>query len=177
MINERNAMKYCKDDITKIENYQKAINDTETTWECHHRWELTLGNELAHDIVSMKRLGMYYARPYFELIFLPASEHIAMHNRANFNGEGNPMYGTKRILSECTRRKISLSSKGRTPWNKGLKGKDCFYQYGKKLSTEAKAKISNSRKKYLGCKYFNNSVICVLAKECPEGFVKGRLPK
>lgn len=38
MINEKNARKYCYQDISLIENYDKAIADTEHMWHCHH-WE------------------------------------------------------------------------------------------------------------------------------------------
>ena len=48
MINERMANKFCKDDISKIENYDKAKSDTTQTWECHHKLELTLNGEFAH---------------------------------------------------------------------------------------------------------------------------------
>ena len=41
MINKKTARSYCKDDISKIENYEEAINDTEL-WVCHHRLELTI---------------------------------------------------------------------------------------------------------------------------------------
>ena len=36
---------FCKDDITKIENYELAMADTEEVWHCHHRLELTLDGE------------------------------------------------------------------------------------------------------------------------------------
>ena len=32
---------YCRGDISKIENYDKAIADTKTVWHCHHRRELS----------------------------------------------------------------------------------------------------------------------------------------
>lgn len=35
MINEKQARKYCKEDISKIKNYEKAIADTTKTWQCH----------------------------------------------------------------------------------------------------------------------------------------------
>ena len=40
MINEHNAKKFCKEDISKIENYDKAIADTTQVWDCHHRTEI-----------------------------------------------------------------------------------------------------------------------------------------
>ena len=65
MINERSAHLFCKDDISKIENYELAKNDTSQTWDIHHRLELTLDGEFAHTSEELKRLCMYYNRPYF----------------------------------------------------------------------------------------------------------------
>lgn len=52
MINERLAKAYCRDDIYKIENYDKAIADTTQTWICHHRLELTLDGEYMHILLK-----------------------------------------------------------------------------------------------------------------------------
>lgn len=40
MISEQYAKKYCCDDISLVENYDKAIADTEA-WDLHHRAEIT----------------------------------------------------------------------------------------------------------------------------------------
>ena len=40
MINFYRVKKFCKDDISLIENFEKAVNDKEQTWDCHHRREL-----------------------------------------------------------------------------------------------------------------------------------------
>jgi len=50
------SKKYCKDEISKIENYEQAINDKENIWEIHHRLELTLEGEFAHTREELKRL-------------------------------------------------------------------------------------------------------------------------
>lgn len=70
--------KFCRDDLSKIENYQDAINSSEQ-YVLHHRLELTLDGEFAHTAEELQRLGMYYDRPYFELIFLPCSVHSKLH--------------------------------------------------------------------------------------------------
>ena len=80
MIFVKNAKKYCKDDISKIENYEEAINSSET-WECHHRLEFTLNGEPAKTKEELIRLKMYWKRPYFELIFLSPSEHAKLHRK------------------------------------------------------------------------------------------------
>jgi hypothetical protein len=41
MISEH-VYSFCKDDISLIENYEKAANDPEI-WDCHHRKETDLG--------------------------------------------------------------------------------------------------------------------------------------
>lgn len=76
----KNMNRICKDDISKIENYKEAVESKEY-WDCHHRLELTLDNEYAHSREDLIRLGMYYNRPYYELIFLPKSDHVSIHRK------------------------------------------------------------------------------------------------
>ena len=108
MIDERRERKYCRDDISKIENYEEAISDKNHTWHLHHRLELTLDGEFALTPEQLKMHDMYYNRPYYELIFLTPAEHIRIHHK----GENHPFYGKHH--SEDTRRKISDTLKGRT---------------------------------------------------------------
>ena len=42
MIMEYNAKQYCCEDITLIENYDKAIADETQVWDCHHRDEVRI---------------------------------------------------------------------------------------------------------------------------------------
>lgn len=42
MINTYQARLFCKDDISKIENYDKALADTTQTWQVHHRDEVRI---------------------------------------------------------------------------------------------------------------------------------------
>ena len=51
MINERLARKYCKEDISKIKNYDAAIADTTQTWDYHHMTE-TWWNCSAKDLIE-----------------------------------------------------------------------------------------------------------------------------
>lgn len=128
MINVYKAKKYCKEDISKIENYDKAINDPTQTWICHHRtaiwWNCT-----AKDLIENE---CYYGRKACELIFLTPDEHKSVHNA----GENNPMYG--RTRSDETKRKIAESMKGK------LKGRT--------LSDETKRKMSAAKKAYYAAK-------------------------
>lgn len=64
-------------------------------------------------------------------------------------------------MSEETLKKIRDALKGKPAWNKG-----------KKLSAETRSKLSEARK---GKHWYNNGEKCVRAKECPPGFVPGRI--
>ena len=142
MINNINVKKFCNGDISLIENYEKAINDVEQTWVCHHR----KGTDEGLSRKQLKELGLYFNRPTNELIFLTKSEH----NKLHYKGEKNPMYGKK--LSKEHKQKISMKMQGK---NKGKHLSEEAKQhmseaqmgekngmYGKHLSEEAKQKIS-----------------------------------
>ena len=75
----KHLREYCKE-YWKIENYDKAKNSPDK-WDLHHRLELTLDGEYAHNHKELKRLGMYNNRPYFELIFLPRNIHQKLHRQ------------------------------------------------------------------------------------------------
>ena len=155
MINFRKVKRFCNEDISLIENYDKAISDSNQTWHCHHRRELE---------TSRKQLienNEYYNRPASELIFLTKSEHMSLHHKG-------------KQLTEETKHKMSESNKGKnkgkTPWNKGK----TTWMKGKHLSEEHKLKIGEYSKM---SHWFNNGIAEVFVKECPEGFVKGRLKR
>ena len=95
MINERQARKFCKEDISKIKNYDKAIADTTQTWHCHHMTETWWGCT-AQDLIDNE---CYYNRKACELIFLTREEHVRLHKK------GIP-------FTEEHRRKISASLNG-----------------------------------------------------------------
>lgn len=102
MINFQNATKFCKDKISKIENYDKAKADTTQTWVIHHRNELTLDGKFAHTKEDLIRMNMYYNRPCNELIFLTKAEHNKIHHKG-------------KTVSNYTRKKIAESLKGKMP--------------------------------------------------------------
>ena len=66
-----------------IENYEKALADGFKGWVIHHRLELTLDGRNAASVADLKRMKMYWRRPYFELIYLRRADHNAIHNIAN----------------------------------------------------------------------------------------------
>lgn len=72
------AIKYCCDDISNIENYDKAIADKEHIWHCHHRFE-TNCPLLLMSKEELQEQDLYYNRPADELIFLTKNEHHRLH--------------------------------------------------------------------------------------------------
>ena len=116
MISESQSRKFCRDDISKIENYNLAIADKTQTWDLHHRLELTLDGEFALTAVQLKMHDMYYNRPYYELIFLTHAEHRRLHNLAQSSEARRKMSEAHkgRTFSEEHRRKLSEAHKGKT---------------------------------------------------------------
>lgn len=108
MINEKLAHRYCKEDLSKIKNYDKAIADTSQTWDLHHMTE-TWWNCSAKDLIDNE---CYYNRKACELIFLTPSEHHKLHNKGKHH-------------SEESRKKISEAKKGKS-W-KIVDGKRVWY--------------------------------------------------
>ena len=95
MISVKNVKSFCKDDISLIENYDKAIADQTQTWICHHRRETIYTSD------ELIEIGEYYHRPVSELIMLTRSEHAAIHkfcksntvNKRKNSSKNNAMYG------------------------------------------------------------------------------------
>lgn len=107
---ENISLSFCKEP-EMIENYDRAISDTEETWHCHHRLE-THNSDGEKRLIDIKMeeliaLDMYYNRPPEELIFLTNYEHKSLHSK----GKANTL-GKKYSLE--TRRKMSESMKKHT---------------------------------------------------------------
>lgn len=131
---------FCKDDISLIEGYDIAISSVEC-YACHHRLEFTLNNEFAHTKDDLIRLGMYYKRPYFELIFIKDSEHSKLHRQIEWAARRRKgCKGWK--ATEEQKIKMSLAHKGKRPNNKGIPcsefGVKFFKKFGKTLSDDIK---------------------------------------
>ena len=105
--------KYCSEDITKIENYEKAVNSQEI-YECHHRLEThnSDGEKRLTDITvnELKALDMYYNRPASELIFLGHHEHRKLHLTGTKRACGNKNNLGKHFTKE-SKKKMSDSCK------------------------------------------------------------------
>ena len=200
MINENYAKAFCKDDISLIENYDKAIADTAQVWHCHHRRETIFSKS---DLIE---IGEYYNRPACELIFLTPLEHHRLHHL------GKPLSAeTRKKISEANKgkhlsaetcKKIAEARKGK-PLSAETRQKMSEAKNGKHLSAETRKKLSEalsgdknprfgkpawnngkhhsaeSRKKIGEARkdnhWYNDGVTSILAKTCPEGFVPGRL--
>lgn len=140
MIGYTRLYRYCrKGEETRIENYEYAKNDPNETWVIHHRLELTLNDEFAHTQDELKRLGMFYHRPYYELIFLRKGEHSILHNGAQsettMKKHSNSIKCHK--VSDETREKLSKSRLGKEPWNKGKKlNYSTSHQHSEELKKE-----------------------------------------
>lgn len=146
MINIQHAYAYCKEDISKIENYKLAIEDKSQTWVVHHRDEVKIlpsGIKVFRSKEELMEIGRYYNCPANELIFMTRKEHASLHNKGvhksdeHKNKIGKSNKG--KIYSNETREKMSLAKK------EAYLGEGNPF-YGKHHSDETKEKISNKAK-------------------------------
>ena len=145
MISVEKVIEYCREDISLIENYDKAIADTTETWECHHRLEIQEGN--TYSMKELKALRLYYMRPACELIFLTKAEHSRLHakNKSKETKEKIRQKAIGRKLSEEHKRKLSEVNKGKK-LSEETRRKLSESRKGKKFSEEHKRKISEAKK-------------------------------
>ena len=115
-----------------IENYELAKADNFKGWVIHHRLELTLDNNFAHNKEDLIRMDMYFHRPYYELIYMKVADHQSLHMKVNDDPRRKNMKLSARKRkhihhSAATKLKIGAAHKGRKqPWaalnGKSLKG-------------------------------------------------------
>ena len=138
MINERYAKEYCCEDISKIENYGKAIADNTQTWEIHHRREISENKSRK----QLKAENLYDNRPADELIFLTCAEHNRLHAKylSEESKQKNRIAHLGKRHTETTKQKMSESKRGENnPMYGSLGG-----MYGKQHSAETCRKISEA---------------------------------
>lgn len=82
MIDATQVKKYCREDISLIENYAEAVS-SEEKYHCHHRLELNDGIILTKK--DLANMGLYYKRPASELIFMKRAEHIRLHKKGRLS--------------------------------------------------------------------------------------------
>lgn len=102
MINIKQAKRYCCEDISLIENYEKAINDNSQVWDIHHK----LGIE--YTTKELIKMNMYFNVKSNDLIFLTRKEHKLLHK----DRKGKKWTKEQQI-------KFSNTMKGRSVWNSG----------------------------------------------------------
>ena len=78
MICLQTVKKFCKGNISEIENYDLAIADSDKCWHCHHKMEIQ------PDGVRLNRKwmidhGIYFDQDPCMLVFLTESEHRSLH--------------------------------------------------------------------------------------------------
>ena len=79
MINENQALKYCCEDISLIENYNQAIADQTKMWDIHHRRECDDEGKTLFTHKQLKEMNLYYNRPASELVFVTRQMHSKIH--------------------------------------------------------------------------------------------------
>lgn len=134
MISKRHFIKNNKfcfcDEPHLIENYEKAINDTTQTWDCHHRLEIM---PWSGKVVSSKYLmeqGLYLHQPPLALIFITHSEHTYLHNKGKCSSKETKKKMSKswdydKHFTKEIKSKLSASKQNRHWYNNGLEEKWC----------------------------------------------------
>ena len=184
---------YCSEEISLVENYDKAKADNFKGWCIHHRLETHNfdGTRRKTDlsVEDLIALDMYLCRPADELIFMKSEDHVSLHHKGKHPGNYGKHHSEehRKKISEANKgkhhsdemkKKISETLKGhivseetKKKISKANKGKRSP-NYGKRFSEEHRRKMSEARK---GKHWYTNGVINVVSSECPDGFVKGQI--
>lgn len=109
---------YREEDRHLIENYDLAKESNFKKYILIHRLEFDLEGNIVHTKESLKRLGMYYNRPHYELKYITMKEYAKLH---------------------------PISYKDKKHLSKICSGENSYW-YGKKLPLDIRAKISAKRR-------------------------------
>ena len=192
---KKNWKSYCSEPLELVENYMAAKADDFEGWCMHHKLEIQSDGTRV-SVQELKDQGLYYDRPSNELVFMRFGEHTTLHMLGNARMKGKQ-------LSEETRKKLSQSLKGKSPWNIGRrlsadtrqkmsesrKGKNHPFfgkhrsaetckkiaeaNKGRRLSADTRQKMSESWK---GMLWWNNGISSTRSRECPgPEWKRGRL--
>ena len=156
--------KFCSEDVSSIENYDKALLDTNLIYDCHHRLETHTsdGKRRLIDLTveELKALGVYYKRPANELILLNKSEHMILHSENR----------SLDIFTSDYQKRFKWFNNGKVEV-RVLNCPDGFVP-GRLSFTEEHNRLHSESVK--GYRHFTNGIKEVYCKECPEGFWQGR---
>jgi hypothetical protein len=143
MICLEKALRYCSEDISLIENYDKAINDADNLWVVHHRDEIRVlpsGMIAMRSKADLEENGRYWLVPANELIFMLKKEHMAMHaHYQRVSPEARQKMRAAKLGKPISRKFYSPSMATREKLRAA--------QTGKRLSTETRRKISDANLK------------------------------
>lgn len=107
MISKYTVMQYCKN-YTDIENYDKAISDTEHTWICHHKLEAWFSR------IELEQMNRYYNVSARELVFCKNRNEHFKYPHKGFEDARLKKTGVKRgPYTQEHRDKISKALKGK----------------------------------------------------------------
>lgn len=200
-----NVQRFCCEDISLIENYDMAISDKTKTWHCHHRLGIELNksrDELKEmdlyynrpacelifltDVEHKKLHGLNQSKETLEKISTSLKarfDNDYYHDLFSelHKGENNPMYGhiwTDEQIEHCKQ-----GAKNRDNSNIGKYKRT--EEINQKMSEALKGKMSGENNPMYGKRgkdnpnyglhWYNNGEISIKARECPEGFIKGRI--
>ena len=112
---------FCKGDITKIENYEKAVADTTQVWQCHHRLEILpfSNKEISHK--KLIEMGLYYNQEPEALILLTEKEYKSLHLTNRNKNRTNKGLSYKDRESYKTYKERAEKFRGRKAFNNGIK--------------------------------------------------------
>lgn len=126
MINKFKVQQYCCEDISKIENYEEAVNSPEP-WVCHHRMELIeTGAVIDNTQQDLIGWGIYYDRPADELILLTKADHNILHHKGKKRPPRSGEY--KRKISKA-RKGLKFSEEWKRKISEAKKGKPYLSKY------------------------------------------------
>ena len=139
-------------------------------WKAREYFNLKKGWVLHHKDEKLKHnnLERYLEWRPEDLVPMTRQEHLKYHSQGDRNG----FYGkhhsneTKQKLKEACCQYGELN---------GMYGRHHTLESRKKMSKSRQNMYNGSKNPAYGKHWYNNGIECVLAFECPEGYVKGCL--
>jgi len=178
MISENTLKEYCCENVSLIENYDKAIKDNTQIWHCHHRLEThNRDGSLRENTLSptqLNELGLYYNRPANEFIFLTHTEHLKLHMMLPDRRDTTSKTFKNKAKSDSQKQKMA-EYKWFNNGIESIKAKECPEGYIPGRLNFTKATKNNMSKRCKRSHWYNNGTIEKFCEECPPGFKPGRI--